>query len=277
MKTQTISILGCGWYGLPMAKELVANGYKVKGSTTSDEKLEVLKSFNIHPYMVSFETDQAAYDEDFFNCDILIISIPPKKNMQAAYPMKLKNIGIAAERAKIKQIIFISSTGIFPNANFIVDETMIPQPNTAAGEVLLAAENILRKNLQFETTIIRFAGLIGPERNLARHFAGKKEISNGLAPVNLIHLTDCIGITKAIIEQTAFGKIYHGITPSHPSRKDFYTKACSASGFDKPEFKDELLDWKQIESKNVSEVLAYEYVYDVWNKYFKELEIGRYI
>jgi nucleoside-diphosphate-sugar epimerase len=136
---------------------------------------------------------------------------------------------------------------------------------------MVEAEAILQSNIFFTSTIIRFGGLIGPERNLGKHFAGKTAIANGLAPINLIHLQDCIGITEAIILQNAFGKIYHGVSPSHPSRKDFYTKACLAAGLEKPVFITELLNWKQIESKNVPEVLAYEYVFGKWGKYFETL------
>lgn len=32
---KTISILGCGWLGLPLAKKLVENQWIVNGSTTS--------------------------------------------------------------------------------------------------------------------------------------------------------------------------------------------------------------------------------------------------
>ncbi|WP_316785800.1 NAD(P)H-binding protein [Pedobacter frigiditerrae] len=267
MKNKSISILGCGWYGLAMAKALVADGYHVNGSTTSEEKLETFKKLNIKPYLINFNGESVNYDESFFNCDVLIISIPPKRNVQADYPNKIKNIALAAEKANVKQIIFISSTGIFQNGNFIVDDETIPEPNTTAGEVLLAAEKVLKENQALTTTIIRFAGLIGPERNLAKYFAGKTDIANGLAPINLIHLDDCIGITKAIIEQKAFGNIYHGVTPSHPSREEFYTKACLSSGFEKPEFIDELLDWKQVESKNVARFLAYQFKIENWMEY----------
>ena len=39
-----ISIMGCGWLGLPLAAQLVKAGYNVKGSTTTPEKLEVLQA-----------------------------------------------------------------------------------------------------------------------------------------------------------------------------------------------------------------------------------------
>ena len=38
-----VSILGCGWLGLPLAKALIGEGYTVKGSTTTPAKLNLLK------------------------------------------------------------------------------------------------------------------------------------------------------------------------------------------------------------------------------------------
>lgn len=263
---KTISILGCGWYGLPMAKSLIELGYYLKGSTTTEAKLNVLANANVKPYLI--DTEKESFNEEFFDCNLLIISIPPKVNSdQLPYPIKIKNIAAAAEKAGLKQIILISSTGIYQDGNFIVNETVKPEPNTPSGIALKEAEDILLSNNSFTTTIIRFAGLIGPNRNLAKHFAGKKDIANGNAPINLIHLDDCLGLTKAIIAQEAFGKIYHGVTPSHPSRKDFYSKACIVSGFEAANFKDELLSWKQIESKNVPELLAYEFNVKNWLDY----------
>ena len=263
---KTISILGCGWYGLPMAKSLINQGYHLKGSTTTEAKLKSLNNAGIQPYLIDIEKE--SFDEAFFECDLLIISIPPKVNSeQLPYPLKIKNIAIAAEKAYVKQIILISSTGIYQDGNFIVDETVMPKPNTPTGNALKEAEDILLANDAFVTTIIRFAGLIGPNRNLAKHFAGKTDIPNGNAPINLIHLDDCLGLTEAIVKQQAFGKIYHGVTPNHPNRKEFYGQACLSSGFEPAMFKDELLSWKQVESKNVPKFLAYNFKVKNWLDY----------
>ena len=42
MSQNKIGIIGCGWLGLPLAKELISNNHKVKGSTTTEEKLKIL-------------------------------------------------------------------------------------------------------------------------------------------------------------------------------------------------------------------------------------------
>ena len=41
MSQNKIGIIGCGWLGLPLAKEFISNNYKVKGSTTTKEKLKI--------------------------------------------------------------------------------------------------------------------------------------------------------------------------------------------------------------------------------------------
>lgn len=273
MENKKISILGCGWYGLALAKKLISLGYEVKGSTTSTAKLADLSAVGIAPYLIDAGEEIKQQNEGFFDCDLLFIAIPPKSKLpqEGNYLKKIKAIANLSEKFGVKQIIFISSSGVYQDGSFKVDETTIPQPTAEAGITLLDAENSLKSNSAFTTTIIRFTGLIGAGRNLGKYFAGKAAIPNGLAPINLIHLTDCLGLSLAIIQQKAFGKTYHGVSPSHLTKQEFYTKACLAAGLTQPVFLNELLSWKQIESKNVPEVLAYEYVFTVWDKYFEEL------
>jgi nucleoside-diphosphate-sugar epimerase len=265
---KTISILGCGWFGLPFAKALVADGFTVNGSTTTSDKLAILKEANINPFLI--DANENIYHDDFFKCDLLFINIPPKKKVDDVdlYPNQLKVIAEKAIANQVKHIVFVGSTGIYEDGNFTVDEDVIPNPNTLAGNKLKLAEAVFMDNNNFTTTIIRFAGLIGPNRNLAKFFAGRTAIPNGLAPVNLIHLTDCIGVCKAIIQQKQFGKIYHAVAPSHPTRQDFYTQLCQSSAMPLPAFLNEKHEWKQVESKNVPE-LNYRYVYDNLMEYLE--------
>ena len=49
---QNISILGCGWLGLELAKTLIAKDYSVKGSTTSTHKINSFKAAGITPFII---------------------------------------------------------------------------------------------------------------------------------------------------------------------------------------------------------------------------------
>ena len=49
---KTVSVLGCGWLGKSIAVNLLKNGFLVKGSTTTIEKLDELKKLNITPFLI---------------------------------------------------------------------------------------------------------------------------------------------------------------------------------------------------------------------------------
>ena len=53
-----ISILGCGWLGLPLAQQLVHHGFQINGATTSDAKLVVLKNAGIQPFLINVSSDE---------------------------------------------------------------------------------------------------------------------------------------------------------------------------------------------------------------------------
>jgi UDP-N-acetyl-D-mannosaminuronate dehydrogenase len=74
-----ISILGCGWLGLPLAKALVQNGFSIYGSTTSQEKLTVLKKSKIQPFLIALESDNVvgAVKDFLQESKTLIIDLPP--------------------------------------------------------------------------------------------------------------------------------------------------------------------------------------------------------
>ncbi len=254
-----VSVLGCGWFGFAFAKALIAKGYLVNGSTTTETKLAALADAQITPYLVNFTAEKIEADPAFFECDALFICIPPKRNSAELhdYPAKIKLI-LAAAKGKANQIVLISSTSVFADENQFVNEETPTCPDTDSGKVVVAAEEIL-KTENPDATIIRFAGLIGPDRNPGRFFAGKTDIPNGLAPVNLIHQTDAVGIAIALIEKQAFGRIYHACSPSHPAKMDFYVEAAKSSGLAVPAFIAEKKNWKIVESLNVPKYLGYDF------------------
>lgn len=257
---QTVSILGCGWFGLAFAKKLIELNYTVKGSTTSQEKLEILQAENIQPFLVNFTAESIVADATFFEADALFICIPPKRNSTELldYPKKINSILAAAEN-KSKHVVLISSTSVYADGNKIVNENSETIPDTDSGKVVLAAEMLFKELLSEKGTIIRFAGLIGPNRNPGRFFAGKTDIPNGLAPVNLIHQKDAVGVAVKLLENQAFGGTYNACSPNHPAKMDFYVDAAKALGLAIPEFIAEKKNWKIVESLNVPEFLGYEF------------------
>ncbi len=254
----TISILGCGWLGYPLALRLITKGWHVKGSTTTEPKRTGLKEHNIDPYLVHLSGDLSA-NAPFFESNVLLINVPPalKKQSAEAYLTNMQALLKQVQASPLKRVIFISSTSVYPDTNSEIVDTW----NVDFQSPLYQSEQFFAQSTTFKTTIIRFAGLIGPGRNPSRFFSGKTNIPNGQAPVNLIHLDDCIGIIQAVLNNHRFYGTYHAAAPTHPSRSEFYTLASQVAGLPLPGFIDELKDWKIIDAEKLEHDLDYEFIH----------------
>lgn len=261
-----ISILGCGWFGLALAKVLLQEGFAVKGSTTSEAKLSVLTEAGIKPYLIQVDRRADQFDNEFFDCDVLVVSIPPKMRSGEGdiFLQKINNIISAVNQYSVSQVIYISSTGVYGDWGAEVNEDSALRPDTENSQLLLQAEQHFTSKTQFKTSVVRFGGLVGPGRHPGRFFGGKKDIANGRAPVNLIHQIDAVGVVMAIINSKYFGQVFNGCSPDHPSRADFYTSAAKQGGFEIPEFIDELKGWKIVNTTNVYKLLNYDFKVNDW-------------
>lgn len=258
-----ISILGCGWLGMPLGKELIRYGYLVCGSVTSVDKFDVLQLSGIKPYRLLLNDNSLEINDlSFFETDVLIISIPPRRidSIERIFPEQIRQLVPNILKFGIKKVIFISSTSVYPENKQIVSENQIFKPQKPSGEALVLAENMLMENSGFKTTIIRFGGLIGADRNPARFLLkGKTKVDN--VPVNLIHIDDCIGIIVSIIEKEIWGEILNACCPEHPLKKEFYGKAAEISGLTIPEFSEEDGNYKIVDSNKLIRMLDYSFKY----------------
>jgi nucleoside-diphosphate-sugar epimerase len=259
-----ISILGCGWLGLPLAKTLLENGFSVNGSTTSQEKLSVLQNSGIQPFLIALSEDKTEGNLTGFleNSKILIIDVPPKLRgtEKENFVSKIKNVIPFIEKSHVENVLFISSTSVYGEDNLVVTEETELNPDTESGRQLVQAEQLLQSNSNFKTTILRFGGLIGEDRHPIKFLAGRKNIENPNAPINLIHQDDCIGIIMEILTSNSWNEAFNAATPFHPSRKEYYTKKAIDFKLALPEFNSENLTFgKTILSSKVENVLGYTF------------------
>ncbi len=259
-----ISILGCGWLGLPLAKQLIQNGYLVKGSTTSVEKLSLLESATIIPYKIELSSEKIEGPIAPFldKSEILIIDIPPKLRSieKDNFVAKIELLIPEIEKSSVSKVVFVSSTSVYADSNTIVTEDSVALPESESGRQLLASESLLKNGTSFKTTVVRFGGLIGEDRHPIRFLAGRKNIENPEAPINLIHLEDCIGIITSIIEQDCWDETFNAVTPFHPLRKEYYIEKAIELNLDLPEFNvDPISNGKTISSDKIQNVLQYKF------------------
>lgn len=259
-----ISILGCGWLGLPLADSLIKKGFEVKGSTTSQDKVKILTEKGIQPYLISLTNNGVNGNvEDFLKSgEILIIDIPPKlrKENSESFVEKIKALIPFIESSGITKVIFTSSTSVYNDDNSIVTEETIALPQSESGKQLVEVEKLLQNNTNFKTTVVRFGGLTGEDRQPVKFLAGKENLENPEAPVNIIHQQDCIGIIEKIIEKQAWGEIFNAVTPYHPSRREHYTKQAIVMKLPEPKFNSEKPSYgKTVSSKKIMTALGYQF------------------
>lgn len=261
---KTISILGCGWFGLPLAHYLLKLGYIVKGSTTTEAKLKVLQEAGISPYLVNLPIQtKPSINTSFFDCDILLINIPPKRvpEVQLHYVEQMHSLLSFLSKNHLKHCIFISSTSVYGENATNTEESLEPHPTKASGMALLAAEKLLKEHFQNNILILRFAGLIGQERHPSRFKMDRQGLKMGNVPVNLVHVEDCISVTSLLIQKNILRGVFNVCCDDHPSRNDFYQKAFKKVGLLPPEFLTHpaSISHKIVSNKNLKEVLGLDF------------------
>ncbi|CAI8359964.1 MAG: Uncharacterised protein [Polaribacter sejongensis] len=247
---KNVSVLGCGWLGMPLAISLLDEGYSVKGSTTTEKKVSLLEINNIDPYLL----DVASFEEfdDFLDSDILIIAITSKDI--DGFESLISQI----ENSSIQKVIFISSTSVYGRRNKVMTEE-----DEVLQTPLSQIENLFRENTFFETTILRFAGLFGDERHPSNWFKNERKIPQPKGFVNMIHKEDCIEIIHEIIDQNCWNETFNACSNHHPTRREFYTIAKLSNDFEVPKFEDnDVYKWKIISSNKVQKVLDYTFIHD---------------
>ena len=238
-KRKTIAVLGCGWLGLPLAEKLLALGHTIKGSTTSEDKLETLDVKGIQAYLVQCEEDNCLGLEKFVeNVDVLILTLPPglRQNSERRFDLVIKNLAENILHSNIKHLIFISSTSVYGKLTGAIDENSLPRPFSESGKQLLKCEELLLSATQYHTAVLRFGGLIGPNRHPVYSLAKRDAIVNPEGEINLIHLEDCINCLLAVIEKQKENSVFNAVTPFHPNRKSYYNTMAEKAGISLPSF-----------------------------------------
>ncbi len=236
---KNIAIVGLGWLGLPLAENLSSKGYIIKGTSTSDEKVNFLRSQGISAINLNFnqEIDEKSAQLFFKDSEICVITIPPSKCAFNSYRTQvLKIVSLFEKRCKF---IFISSTSVYSDAVLIAQEDSKTITDFNFSAQLFLTEKSLSTLLCERLTILRFAGLVGPNRNPAKFLSGKENLPNGKSPVNLVHLEDCISFIKQVIRQNSWGEIFNVCASEHPSREEYYTANCIKNGLPAPNFSKE--------------------------------------
>ncbi len=242
--------MGSGWLGLPLARRFAQRDYRVKTSTTSPERLAELEGIPSEAHVVDLRQPLEDIDA-FLQSEILIVNITSKDI--DAFTDLVRRI----ESSAIEKVLFVSSTSVYPVKNQTASEDLNQE---SPEHPLVIIENLFRGSTAFQTTVVRFAGLIGGNRHPGRFFRGGKTVKNPDANVNLIHLDDCIDIIERIVTGGVWGETFNACADTHPSKREYYSWAASNAGMPAPDFENaEASSFKIIDNRKLKRVLGYEF------------------
>lgn len=262
---KTVSILGCGWLGEPVAASLKEAGFSVRGSVRDPDKLPALLEKGIEPYLIDISPEVSGEGaEEFLSSDVLFINFPPERrdDIETYHEKQIANLIEAIPNPRGKMVIFASSTSVYPNTNGVVREEDSLRPDKQSGKALLRVERLLMNHLEIDTTVIRFSGLIGYDRAPIKSIRRKKLTLNPDCPLNLIHRDDCIGIVQSVIDLNLRNTVLNAACDKHPTRREYYSREARKYGIEPPLFETESVpEYKIVSNEKLKKTLGYRLIY----------------
>ena len=184
---QTILMIGLGKIGLPVAKQLAAQGHYVIGvsrSTPTDSAFcspvtAKLPPDNDHLYQQNLHfvaSDARALIIAQLSqwtsqiSQICIIVSPDNLSLQgyrdSYYAIAEHVVRLGDHLPNLKRVVFISSTGVYgQNAGEVIDiNTPVFAPASATSQVILQTEQLLQQHFEDKSVIIRPSGIYGQSR-----------------------------------------------------------------------------------------------------------------
>lgn len=264
--TKTITVLGCGWLGLPLLKNLAASGYfHLRGSSRRADRRQQITAAGGRALAIELPQVDEAAAQLAFEVDLLIVTLPPgrrREQVREAYGQEIAEVIGLAKKYGTGQIIYTSSTGVYGNAEGLVDEQTPTNPQTESAKAVVAAEAQFR-DAGIPCTLLRLAGLFGPDREPGRWFQGGKTIKNADAPVNLVHQQDVIQAIGWVIAQGAWNKTYNLSAALHPSKRDFYAAAARKLGLEPAAAEAGGANGKRVSSEKIRRELGWQPAFEL--------------
>lgn len=266
-----IAIIGCGYIGYEIAKDLYSKGHFVTCTTINPERIEKLSKVT-HKSTIMKGSDQNEMCLLLKNNDVIIVTISTKAKidyeetfLQTTQTLKK----CAIELGTPKTIIYTSKSSVYGNQDGMwVDETAELKAIDDESKILIEAENTILslKELGWKVCVLRLAQVYGPGRDIAKLFKLiYKKVIPGHAEyfTNMVHLLDVVGVVSYILEHETEG-LFNVVDDDHPTRQEFVDSVCAKLKIPKPKFNPKLADFadvnKRVSNFNIKEI-GYKFKY----------------
>jgi len=255
-KKSCVSIVGCGWLGVPLGRVFGSLGYEVKGSVREVAGFDGLSQVGIQPYQIDFPSVKFE-GPDFWESEGVVIAVPFKRTLKEAWGFFecIEWCERMLRRYRPKWVLFCSSTSIYPQLDGLWHERMFFEPSTERAEVLEACEQLIISLQESVGIVVRLGGLVGPGRLPLR-----RRILECGGYTGLIHQVDAVGVCVALSRYSQRG-VYNAVTPISVKKRHFYEAVARKYGLPLSEMKEVAPFSRIISMEKISNELDYTFIY----------------
>lgn len=265
----SVGIIGCGWLGKALAISLLDKKHSVLGTSSKLDNVEQLNQQSIcaQQLLLPADTEQLALHDVFTKQNLVIAITPQFKQGRTDYADKIAQLVDAAQqRGLVQRIILLSSSAIYNGLEGNVDEDSALCMEAEKVQILNAAEQVVLNFPKQEIkqgTVIRLAGLVGPERHPGKFILANKTLNNSTAPVNLIHQNDAVGIIDSLLQAESPQGIFNGVSDTHVSKQQYYQCAAEALSLQPLVFSQKHSNeiTRVVSGEKAKHVLNYKFIY----------------
>lgn len=219
-----ISVIGCGWMGLPLCEALMTSGHEVITTTTTASKKEALAEV-LNIQLLDVVNDFP--DQKILDSDLIIYTIPPLVLQEVEHFFHLLNPD--------QQIIYISSTSVYGKSHGPVNENSVHFPETNNAKYLSDSESFLRSQFS-RLTIVRPGGLYSEDRHPIHSLQGKTGLLSGNELLHLVHRDDVIEAIMKIIENQYWSEDFNLVNDLRILKRIYYPELAKRLGLSPPEY-----------------------------------------
>lgn len=227
-----VLIIGCGYVGVALGKELARQGHQVFGVRRTAEGAEELTAAGITPLVadVTQPATLAALPGPF---DWVVNTVSSSKggaeDYQSVYLQGTRNLIEWLAAAPPKKFVYTSSTSVYGQTDgSLVKESSPTEPQTDTGRLLVETEKLLLEaavTRKFPAVILRVAGIYGPGRGhlFQQYLRNEVRIAGkGERLINMIHLDDLVGCLIAALKNGRPGEVYNAVDDEPVAQLHFF-------------------------------------------------------
>jgi nucleoside-diphosphate-sugar epimerase len=230
-------IIGCGYLGRLVGRELSARGESVVGVVRSESSARALDGLGIDALRLDLERDPL----DALQCageQLFHFAPPPGDGEQD--PATARLLESFARQGHPRRLVYVSTTGVYGDcAGAWVDESWPERPTAQRSLRRWDAEQRLRRwsaDSGAELVILRVAGIYACDRlPLERIRSAQPVVCVDEAPwSNRIHVEDLVSVCLAAMERAPNGGLYN-VCDGHPSTMtDYFRRVADTAGMARP-------------------------------------------